>query len=136
MTDDQFIEDFESGRLTAEEFDHAAHIRAAVCYLSRHPFLEACIAMRDGLQSFARRIGKPGLYHETITIAFMSLVSERMGRNAGLSWADFTARNLDLLDKNLLARYYRPETLASPLSRSRFLLSDVAFISSDQASAA
>ena len=36
--------------------------------------------MRDGLRALARRAGREGLYHETITVAFMSIVLDRMRR--------------------------------------------------------
>ncbi|RQP23377.1 hypothetical protein [Piscinibacter terrae] len=124
MSDAEFILSFEEGRLPPEQFDHRAHLRAAFCYLSRHPFLEACVAMRDGLQRFAARIGKAGLYHETITVAFMSLMSERMQRHPQADWETFIARHSDLCERDLLSRYYRSETLASPLSRVSFLMGD------------
>jgi hypothetical protein len=124
MSDNEFMAFFEDGSLPPEQFDHRAHLRAAFCYLSRHPFLEACVAMRDGLRRFAVRVGKAGLYHETITIAFMSLVAERMQRNTEVDWDTFIARHADLCEPNLLSRYYRAETLASPFSRASFLMGD------------
>lgn len=39
--------------------------------------------MRDGLQALAGKLGKPDLYHETVTVAFMALVAERGLKGAG-----------------------------------------------------
>ena len=77
MTDQEFIDAFAAGRLDPAGFDHRAHLRAAFLLLRSKPFLEACIAMRDGLQALAGKIGKPDLYHETVTVAFMALVAAR-----------------------------------------------------------
>lgn len=123
VKDEEFLAALESGQLAPEQFSHAAHLRAAFCYLARQPFLEACIAMRNSLQGFAARIGKPGLYHETITIAFMSLVAERAARHACSDSAEFLALYPELQDKALLRGYYAPEVLDSELARRHFILS-------------
>ena len=126
MTDDEFVAAFESGALAPSEFDHAAHLRVAFALLARRPFLEACIAMRDGLRVLARRAGREGLYHETITIAFMSIVLERMRREPASEATAFIGRHPDLSEPDLLARYYRPTTLQSAAARERFVLADAA----------
>jgi hypothetical protein len=123
MTDHEFLLAFESATLAPESFDHRAHLRAACLYLSAKPFLEACIAMRDGLRCFAASVGKAGLYHETITIAFMSIVAETMGRSKGLDWQGLLERHPELSDRNLLTRYYTPERLSCAAARATFLLS-------------
>jgi hypothetical protein len=71
--------------------------------------------------------GKPNLYHETITWAFLLLIRERIARsNSPQTWTEFSAANTDLLrwDDNILKKYYRPETLASELAKSVFLFPD------------
>ena len=124
MTDPEFLAAFESATLPAQAFDHRAHLRAACLYLADRPFLEACIAMRDGLRRFAASIGKAGLYHETITVAFMSVVAERMAADPGLPWDALLARHPDLCERGLLARYYEPERLASGAARARLVLNE------------
>jgi hypothetical protein len=125
VTDQEFLTAFEDGSMAAENFDHRAHIRAAFLYLSRHAFLEACVAMRDGLQRFTARAGNGNLYHETITVAFVSIVSERMERSPELGWEALLATHPELCDRGLLNRYYRPEILASAVARQRFVLSEM-----------
>ena len=124
MTDDDFAEAFETGNLLPDEFDHRAHLRAAWCLLHRRPFREACIALRDGVRDIARRAGRPGLYHETITVAFMSIVAQRVASRPGLAWDDFIAAWPDLMDRALLSRWYGRETLESALARAIFVLPD------------
>ena len=126
MTDDDFHDAFEAGNLLPAEFDHVAHLRAAFCLVRRRPFLEACIAMRDGLRDIARRAGRPGLYHETITVAFMSIVAQRVADRPDVAWSDFVATHPDLMERALLSRWYSRETLESDVARARFVMPEAA----------
>jgi len=121
--DDDFFAAFRDGRVAASDFDHRAHLRAAIAALERLPFLEACIAVRDGLGHIARQVGKPALYHETLTIAFMALVAERLDGHDG-GWASLLDAHPELFDRGLVGRHYRAETLASDVARRRFVLAD------------
>ena len=81
----------------------------------------------SALARFATAQGKPNLYHETITWAFLLLIRERIARSNRLqTWAEFSAANRDLLrwEDSILKKYYRPETLASALAKSVFLFPD------------
>jgi hypothetical protein len=122
MTDDAFLAAFENGSLDPATFNHAAHLRAAWCYLQRLPFLEACIAKRNALTAFAGRVGKAGLYHETITVAFMSLMAERMATRPDIGWRALLACCPELSQRDLLGAYYRAEQLDSPLARRQLVL--------------
>jgi len=130
MTNEEIIEEFEHSRAPGASFHHADHIRVAFAYLSQYPVLEALQKFCDALQRFAAVQGNPGLYHETITWAYLFLIRERIVR-AGRpeTWEEFAAANPDLLTwergtGGVLARYYRPETLASASARATFLLPD------------
>jgi hypothetical protein len=89
--------------------------------------LEAVQRFATSLIRFAIAHGKPGLYHETITWAFLLLIRERIAR-AGQpqTWTEFAASNGDLLrwKDNVQKKYYRDETLYSDLARSIFLFPD------------
>lgn len=127
MTDEEFIAKFEDCSLGKESFHHADHVRVAFLYLSRYPALEALQRFSTSLVRFATTHGKPGLYHETISWAFMLLIRERIAR-AGhpQTWSEFATCNGDLLSwrENILKKYYRDETLHSDLARSTFLFPD------------
>ncbi len=123
MQDTDFIARFTSGELPPAGFDHESHLRAACLLLRDRPFLEACIAMRDGLGSIARQAGRPQLYHETLTVAFMAIVADRMTGCVG-DWRALVATHPDLFDRALLGTHYSPERLASPEARRTFLLPD------------
>jgi len=127
MTDDELLSRFEDCTLANESFHHSDHVRMAFLYLHRYPALEALQRFSASLVRFATAKGKPQLYHETITWAFLLLIRERLAR-AGCtqSWTEFAANNEDLLNwkRNVLKRYYRAETLSSDLARNTFLFPD------------
>lgn len=130
MTNQEIIEHFEQRRSPTESFHHADHIRVAFAYVSCYPVLEALQKFSSALQRFAAAQGKPGLYHETITWAYMFVIRERMLRTGCQpAWEEFAAENPDLLSweketGGILARYYQRETLSSPAARATFLLPD------------
>ena len=127
LTDDDFVARFEDCTLPNSAFHHRDHVRLAWIYVRRHPPLEALARFAGGLRRFATANGHPGLYHETITWAFLLLIRERMERGAaGSTWEDFAAANPDLLTwkPSVLDRYYRPETLGSELARRVFVMPD------------
>ncbi|MGB2622779.1 MAG: hypothetical protein WA857_09345 [Candidatus Acidiferrum sp.] len=127
LTEDEWMEQFEKGDVPNGAFHHADHVRMAFLYLRKYPPLEALARFSSGLMRLAAAHGKPDLYHETITWAFLLLIRERMAReNRPLTWSEFSEANPDLLrwDDHVLKRYYRPETLASGLAKKVFLLPD------------
>jgi hypothetical protein len=127
MSDDEFIAQFEDGSLANEGFHHRDHMRMAFLYLRRYPALEAIQRFSSALARFAAAHGKPGLYNETVTWAFLLLIRERMARaGSQQSWEEFATSNADLMSwkDNVLKTYYRPETLGSDLAKTVFLFPD------------
>jgi hypothetical protein len=125
MTDAEFLAALESGTLLEAEFNHAGHIRAAWLYLRQGSFPEALARMSGALRNYAAAHGKPDRYHETITVAYLALINERLLLRGGPSdWQGFLEQNHELLDRRLLTHYYRPETLASPAARRVFILGE------------
>jgi hypothetical protein len=126
MTDLELMEQFEDGTLPIEAFHHEDHVRVAFLYLAKYRVLDAVERFSSALVRFAARNGKTGLYHETITWAYM-LIRERIARaRREQTWTEFRASNWDLLDVQnpILKKYYREETLASDLARNAFVLPD------------
>jgi hypothetical protein len=126
MTEVEFLAAFESASLPTSSFRHADHLRAAFLLLQQGGFEGAIPRMRAALRRFAAALGKPDLYHETVTVAFLALVNERRHRREDLDWAGFAAANRDLFDKGVLARYYRPRILESWHAREVFVLGGLA----------
>ena len=117
---------FVRGEIAAAGFAHREHVRMAFEMLRRHDFAETTLHFSRALRSMAQQAGKPQAFHQTVTIAFLSLIAERMD---GAEYRDFTAfecANPDLFEKGMLARWYRPERLASDRARRTFLLPEPA----------
>lgn len=108
-------------------FHHADHVRMAFAYVSEFPLLEAIAKFSSALKRFALAQGKPNLYHETITWAYLFLIAERIAAaNRQEDWREFAHRNPDLLvwKGGIIERYYSKTTLDSDRARRRFVLPD------------
>jgi hypothetical protein len=128
MDDRALVEAFEATTLSGDDFPHAAHVRVGWYYLRHYRVLDAMARFKTALQRFATAKGKPDRYHETITIAYLVLIAERLGADRHLSWDEFAAKHCDLLtwQPSILARYYRDDTLASARAREVFVTPDLA----------
>jgi hypothetical protein len=117
------LERFVRGEIEPAAFPHREHVRMAFEMLRRHDFAETALHYSRALRAMSARAGNPQAFHQTVTIAFLSLIAERMQESGGA--ADFDALVRDhpeLLDKAALTRWYRPERLASEAARHTFLL--------------
>jgi hypothetical protein len=114
--------EFEQGRIDPARFPHRDHVRVSYELLERHPYPEALLHLARGLRRLAAKAGKPEVYHETITAAFLALIAERRLRERYADWEDFAARNSDLFRKRLLEEFYEPAILQSPVARQTFIL--------------
>jgi hypothetical protein len=123
MTDREFIRALESCELAESDFGHAAHVRAAYLYLQEFDFAEALGRIRRAIRSYAKHLGKPDRYHETITVAYVALIQQHICErgNAG-GWLAFARDNVELLQPDLLRRFYSRAQLDSPMARQIFLL--------------
>src|SRR5438105_4586220 len=110
------------GQIDPKNFPHSEHLRFAYEMLSRHSFAETVSLFSAGLQKLAAKNGRPELYHDTITIAFLSLVAERRAQSQARDWTTFVAENSDLLEKSCLEHWYERKRLRSNLARQNFLL--------------
>lgn len=125
-TDEDFLASFEAGDLAPEAFTHSEHVRTVWLLLQRHTLSESLARFSAGLRRFAAKLGKPNLYHETITCAYVFLIQERRMRQASDSWDAFSAENRDLLawPNGVLNDYYSKETLQSEMARKAFVFPD------------
>ena len=74
--------------------------------LERYAFPDALGRFCDAIRRFAAAKGKAERYHETITVAYMLLIAERLDNMRGATWTEFADRNGDLLERkpSILAR--------------------------------
>ena len=122
MNDREFAAAFE--RCEVESFHHRDHVRLAWIYLRDLPLLGALARFTTSLKRFAAHNGRPELYHETITWAYLLLIHERMEKNGAIDFETFATENPDLLEwkPSVLDRYYDQATLDSALARRTFLM--------------
>jgi hypothetical protein len=113
---------FMRGELDAAGFPHREHVRMAFAMLQRYDFAESVLHYSRALRTMTARAGKPEAFHQTVTVAFLSLIAERLEDGEWRDFAAFARDNPDLLDKGSVARRYRPERLASERARRTFLL--------------
>jgi hypothetical protein len=117
------LERFVRGELDPAEFPHREHVRMAFEMLRRHDFAETVLHYSRALRAMTARAGKPQAFNQTVTIAFLSLVAERIQESGGAADFDALVRaHPELLDKAALTRWYRLERLASEAARHTFLL--------------
>ena len=115
---------FVRGEIAAGEFPHREHLRMGFEMLRRHDFAETVLHYSRALRAMTHKAGKPQAFHQTVTIAFLSLIAERMESSPAGDFTAFTRANPDLSEKSVLARWYRPERLGSEAARRTFLLPD------------
>jgi hypothetical protein len=126
LSDETLIAAFESTELPADRFTHATHVRVAWYYLRSTSLLDAIARFSHGLRRFAAAKGATAKYHETMTVAYLLIISERLAGARGLSWPEFAGRNADLFQRSpsVLARHYTDALLMSDRARDGFLLPD------------
>jgi hypothetical protein len=125
VDDREFMTAFEDCSLPASFFTHREHVRLAWLILRDEPLLSALSRFAEGLKRYAASLGAAAKYHETITWAFLFVIHERMRGEE--TFEAFAAANDDLFSwPDLMARYYRTETLASQRARAAFVMPDIA----------
>lgn len=126
LSDAAFVDAFRAGAIDPTAFHHADHVRLAWLFVRADGMPGALTTFPAALRRFADTHGASGLYHETITWAFLLAVHDRQARHPAETWTAFAETHRDLLSwrPSLLDRLYTPETLASPLARRTFLLPD------------
>lgn len=120
------LQRFVRGELEATRFPHREHVRMGFEMLRRHDFAETVFHFSSTLRAMAVKAGKPQAFHQTVTIAFLSLIAERIDSGDYADFDSFARANADLLDKSALSRWYPSERLATDAARRTFLLPEPA----------
>ncbi|MFE5592816.1 hypothetical protein [Streptomyces sp. NPDC056549] len=107
-------------------FGHREHVHLTWLAVRRVGMPEAVALVGEGIRRTATAAGAPQKFHVTMTRAWVELVARRAGESGPQDFAAFAGAHAELLDKNLLARFYRPATLASPEARAAWVEPDLA----------
>ena len=101
-------------------FPHRDHVQVSYELLERHPFPEALLHLARGLRQLAAKAGRPEVYHETITAAFLALIAERRCAAATTTGRILRRAIRTCLRKELLEEFYEPDLLQSAVARRDF----------------
>ena len=123
----ELLDRFVDTTLPADQFHHQQHVQVAWLFVRAHGMPAALAEFSAAIKRFAEAKGATGLYHETITWAFVLLIADRQARHPVETWPEFEAANPELLtwQPSILNRYYSKELLASDLARRTFLMPDL-----------
>ncbi len=130
MTDDQierFLDLFEETSLPRGEWTHAMHLIVALVYLVRHGRDEATDRIRRGIQRLNHHYGNDTGYHETITLAWVAVISRFLERRPQSESLSILSR--ELIDQcgrqDYLLRFYSREVLMSDEARRSWVRPDL-----------
>jgi len=130
MTDEQFLTAFEACTLPPQQWNHHAHVRAAVLFASRFAWEDAVAEIRSRIQAYnvatetPEELGRG--YHETLTLAFMRLVySAYQDDGIFTTAAAFMQRHPQLLDKKVILQYYSRERIITWCAKQEFVPPDI-----------
>ena len=127
MDQQQLFDSFVDTSLSADQFHHQQHVQVAWLFVQKFGMPAALGEFTAAIRRFADAKGATGLYHETITWAFLLLIAERQARSEARTWEEFESAHPDLLiwRPSILERYYSKQLLASELARRTFLMPDL-----------
>ena len=82
--------------------------------------------MSEGIRRFANHHGATEKYHHTLTLAWMRLVAAALVETPeGYAFEQFITAHPQLLDLNLLAKYYSKELLWTAAARETWVPADL-----------
>lgn len=122
---DSMLDAFLEGRLELGRFRRIDHVQIGFELLKQHDFPTAAMLFCKTLKQMTLQAGVGDVYHETISIAFLSLIGERLALNPVLDFTTFADAHPDLFNKSVLAHWYSPERLRSDVARRTFVLPEV-----------
>jgi hypothetical protein len=122
MADCVELDRFIRGELDAAAFPHREHVRMGFEMLRRYDFATSAFHYSKALKMMVAKMGKPQAFHQTVTIAFLALIAERIESGDWVDFEAFACANPDLFDPSVLQRWYSAEQLGSEAARQTFML--------------
>jgi len=113
---------FEACDINPAAFGHEEHVRVAVDMLNAYGFADCAARYANCIRTISIAAGAPEKFNMTITLAFLSLIAERLAAAPTTDSDAFIARHPDLLSKSVLDGWYTQERLQSAAARQIFLL--------------
>ena len=127
LSDDEFVGRLTSFTLPIDQFHHYDHVRLAWIYLRREEIDAATERMVRTLQSLGlHHRGHLNNYHDTVTRAFMRLVSAHIRMTPAIdTFEKFASAHPMLFGKDALHAFYSRELLDSQPARTGWIDPDI-----------
>jgi len=128
---DDLVARFHARTLPKVEWTHGAHLAVGTWHVREHGPDEALGLLRHGItrlnEAHGTVNGDNSGYHETVTRAYVRLLSEFVRSKAGLAVADCVQALLasPLAEKTALLRYYSRTSLGSVTARKGWVEPDL-----------
>ena len=135
MQDHELLSEFEATTLPFEIWQrHRTHVKVAFLMLRAHPFDEALVRMRRGIQAINDKAGVPNGpltgYNETTTHASLHLIHACMTHYAATHPTadadEFWSVHTQFHSKHILRLFYSPARRILPEAKARFVEPDLA----------
>jgi hypothetical protein len=124
---DVFIAAFEAGTLPKARWTHGAHLLTGACYVYDLGEAAAIDKMRLCVRRYNEAVGgqntDTGGYHETVTVAWIKLLTRFLLDSGALRRAAFARRAVERFegDREILRRYYPVDVLQSVEARRTWI---------------
>lgn len=128
MTDKEFLRSFRDGTIAPSEFNHELHVRLGFIHMLEDSLEKGIASFKEDLKTFVENAGAESKYHETITVALLLIIRDRINQHAEpIHWATFRRVHSDVVEtaSELLAQHYRPDTLFSDSARNTVIEPDL-----------
>lgn len=132
---DDIAERFLACHLSPKEWTHQAHLTVGLWHVHRHGPEDALTRLRVGIRRLNESHGTPNSdtrgYHETITRAYVQLLSEFLSAcPVEIPLTGLVARLLagPVADKDVLLRFYSRDRLMSAGARAEWMEPDIAVL--------
>ena len=137
---DTFAARFQACALRKEEWTHQAHLVVGLWHIDRYGADQALTRLRSGIrrlnESFGGENSATSGYHETITAAYVTLLSQYLARRQnGQTLRELTTRLLagPIAAKDVLLTFYSRERLMSTEARATWMEPDLRSIDLSEA---
>jgi hypothetical protein len=106
------------------EFTHEDHLRMAFAY-ARKGGAGAAVGGARRIQGLAEKLGVPGKYHDTLTVAWARVVGHLATTSRASDFAEFLHDHPQLRNRKLMSAHYSRGLLFSPAARAQFVEPDL-----------
>jgi hypothetical protein len=136
---DELVRRFQACELPRPEWTHAAHLSVGLWHVSRYAADDALGRLRAGIRRLNESNGVVNSassgYHETITMAYVQLLTAFAERHAAITVAERVAHLLagPLADRGVLLKFYSRPRLESAEARLDWVEPDLAPLALDTA---